>query len=196
MKKYFIIALVLVANLSMLLLACNEETQQQDTANLKLTTEELRAKGEYLVNSIGCDDCHSPKIMTPTGWEIDFDRRLSGHPANVPVGKVDTSVFKDWVYFATDLTAAAGPWGVSYAANLTSDDTGIGNWTEAQFFKAIREGKSKGMDGTRPLLPPMPWFVYKNLSNEDLRAIYTFLKSTKPVNNVVPAPHPIEALAE
>lgn len=193
MKNYVMIALVIVANLSMLLFACNE-AEKQDVTTLAPTQEQLRQKGEYLVNAMGCDDCHTPKKMGLNGPEIDVERRFSGHPADVPLGNVDTSMLKNWVFFAQGLTAAAGSWGVSYAANITSDETGIGNWTEAQFFKAIREGKSKGLDGARPLLPPMPWPMYKNLSNEDLRSIYTFLKSTKPVRNVVPAPHPIDAL--
>jgi hypothetical protein len=97
--------------------------------------------------------------------------------------------------FGQHFTAAAGPWGVSFAANLTSDESGIGNWTEEQFFKAIREGKSKGMDNTRPLLPPMPWENFKNLTDDDLRAMFAYLKSTKPVRNVVPAPIPPTELA-
>jgi hypothetical protein len=92
------------------------------------------------------------------------------------------------VLFNHNITAFVGPWGVSFAANLTSDETGIGNWTEAQFFKAIREGKYKGMDNTRPLLPPMPWNMYRNATDDDLRAIFTYLKSTAPVENRVPAP--------
>jgi cytochrome c553 len=86
------------------------------------------------------------------------------------------------------LTAAIGPWGISYAANLTPDDTGTGNWTEAQFMKAIREGKSKGLDGARPLLPPMPWEVARNMSDEDLKAVFAYLQSVKPIKNVVPNP--------
>ena len=75
---------------------------------------------------------------------------------------------------------------MSFSANLTSDPTGIGNWTEEQFFRAIREGKSKGLAESRPLMPPMPWQQYRNLKDEDLRAIFAFLKSTKPVENRVP----------
>jgi len=90
--------------------------------------------------------------------------------------------------FSAGMTAAAGPWGVSFAANLTSDDTGIGVWSEAQFIKAMREGKSKGLDNTRPLLPPMPWPSYKNLNDDDLKAVFAFLKTVKPIENVVPLP--------
>lgn len=87
-----------------------------------------------------------------------------------------------------DLTAAAGPWGISYAANITSDETGIGAWKEEQFKKSVREGKLKGLDGARPLLPPMPWQNFRKLTDLDLKAIYTFLQSTTPVKNVVPQP--------
>jgi hypothetical protein len=90
--------------------------------------------------------------------------------------------------FSDDLTTAVGAWGQSFAANLTSDATGTGNWKEEQFIKAIRDGKYKGLDNTRPLLMPMPWFVYKNLTDDDLKSIFAFLQTTNPVKNVVPAP--------
>ena len=83
---------------------------------------------------------------------------------------------------------------IAVITGVTSDATGIGNWKEEQFIKAIREGKYKGLDNTRPLLPPMPWFVYKNLTDDDLKSIFAFLKSTNPVKNVVPAPKPFNKL--
>lgn len=133
---------------------------------------QLVKRGEYLVNSIGCDDCHSPKKMGPNGPEVDMSLRLSGYPAQRPLQPADSDVLKNgWVLFGSDLTSAIGPWGASFAANITSDDTGIGKWTEAQFMKAIREGKSKGLDGSRPLLPPMPWQNFKKLNDEDLKSI-------------------------
>ena len=95
---------------------------------------------------------------------------------------------KDWILFSNGLTAAVGPWGVSYAANLTPDDTGIGNWKFEQFEIAIRKGKYKGIESNRPLLPPMPWQMISNMTDEDLKAVFTYLKSLPPVNNLVPAP--------
>jgi hypothetical protein len=92
--------------------------------------------------------------------------------------------------FYPDLTAAAGPWGVSFAANLTPDQSGIGTWTEEQFKRAIMQGKFKGIDGARTLLPPMPWFNFAALKDEDVSAIFAYLKSLKPVVNVVPQPIP------
>ena len=50
----------------------------------------------------------------------------------------------------------------------------------------MTEGKYKGMDNTRPLMPPMPWPNFRNLHEDDLQAIFAFLKSTKPVKNRVP----------
>jgi mono/diheme cytochrome c family protein len=156
--------------------------------------KDLIKKGEYLVTIAGCNDCHSPKIFGPHGPEPDPARLLSGHPEDRPITKVRHEVTKDFVLFDMGQTAAVGPWGVSYAANLTSDATGIGNWTEAQFFKAIREGKYKGLDNTRPLLPPMPWPNYAQMKDEDLKAIFAYLKSTKPVKNNVPATRPLSEL--
>ena len=151
-------------------------------------------RGEYLVTTSGCDDCHSPKRMGANGPELIPELRLSGFPKNGMLPPLDTQPVKNgWALFSPDLTAAVGPWGVSYAANITSDITGIGNWKEENFLRAIREGKSKGLEGSRSLLPPMPWFAYKNMTDEALKSNFAYLKTIRPVNNIVPAP---KALAE
>jgi hypothetical protein len=106
----------------------------------------------------------------------------------MPLAKIDSAASDSWLLFNASLTASVGPWGVSYAANLTSDDTGIGTWTEEQFFRSIREGKQKGLANGRMLLPPMPWPNFARLNDEDLKAIFYYLKSTKAVKNLVPAP--------
>lgn len=174
--------------------ACSDSSASEKKS-IAMTNEEKIQRGAYLVNSIGCDDCHSPKKVTETGFEIIPELRLSGHNAGKTSLKPATDAVKQgWLLFGNDLTTAVGPWGQSFAANLTSDATGIGNWKEEQFIKAIREGKYKGLDNTRPLLPPMPWFVYKNLNDDDLGSIFAFLKSTRPVKNVVPAPKPFSKL--
>jgi hypothetical protein len=90
-------------------------------------------------------------------------------------------------------TAAVGPWGTSFAANLTPDQTGIGTWTEEQFIRAMKQGKWKGLENSRNLLPPMPWQGYSQLPEDDLKAIFAYLKSIKPIYNSVPmAISPIE----
>jgi hypothetical protein len=129
--------------------------------------------------------------MTDKGPVMDYSRALSGHPANLPAPEVNRKEIEQKGLMVTQtLTAWVGPWGVSYAANLTSDATGIGNWTEKQFVRAIREGKYKGLENSRNLLPPMPWDMYRNMTDEELSAIFAYLKSTKPIKNVVPAPKP------
>ena len=187
-----IVALSIAATVIMYAVSNGNEKPEQPKP---MTQEEKVKRGEYLVNAVGCDDCHSPKKMGAQGPEIISELRFSGSPSSAQLPSVNTGeIKKGWMMFAPDLTSAAGPWGQSYAANISSDATGIGNWKEEQFIKALREGKYKGLDNTRPLLPPMPWFVYKNFSDDDLKSIFAFLKSTKPVHNVVPAPKPFSEL--
>ena len=146
-------------------------------------------RGQYLVTIMGCADCHAPKKMTAQGPAPDMDRFLSGHNSALPLGTFDKNILKtgEWVVFNGQSTAFAGPWGMSFAANLTPDETGIGNWSFEQFNTAMRKGKFKGLENSRPLMPPMPWFNYINMADEDMRAIFAYLKSIKPVSNVVPS---------
>lgn len=147
--------------------------------------------GEHLVLTSACHDCHSPKVMTEKGMDIDFSKALSGHPSEEPLFKVDRKQMESSGLIVTQtLTSWAGPWGVSYAANLTPDSTGIGNWKESNFITAIRKGKYKGIESNRDLLPPMPWQMYQNMSDDELKAIFAYLKSIKPIRNVVPQPEP------
>lgn len=187
-----IVVLSIAATVIMYAVSSGNEKSEQPKP---MTQEEKVKRGEYLVNAVGCDDCHSPKRMGKHEPEIIPELRFSGSPSTAQLPSVNTGeIKKGWMMFAPDLTSAAGPWGQSYAANISSDATGIGNWKEEQFIKALREGKYKGLDNTRPLLPPMPWFVYKNFSDDDLKSIFAFLKTTKPVHNVVPAPKPFSDL--
>lgn len=183
-------AVVLALTLSF----CKQENAQTPPETKAAATQtDLVKRGEYLVTIGGCNDCHSPKIMTAQGPAPDPARLLSGHPSSEalpPITDKSMTGPGQWTLFSPSLTAAVGPWGTSFAANLTPDDTGMGAWTEAQFFKAIREGKSKGMDGTRPMLPPMPWPSIAKMSDDDLRAVFAYLKSLPPVKNVVPNPMP------
>ena len=194
MKKTIFILAAITTVASFAMIACTSSPAKSDNP-VVISQDSLIKRGSYLVNAIGCDDCHSPKKMGPTGPELDMEHRFGGHLAGSPMGKANTSVMKDgWVLFAMDLTSAVGPWGQSFAANISSDETGIGNWSEEQFMRALREGKSKGLKEGRPLLPPMPWFVYKNMNDTDLKAIFAFLKTTKPVRNIVPGPKSLTEL--
>lgn len=183
-----IIILVTAIIMSIVLVSCSDQTKTTESTESAPSQEELIKRGAYLVNTSACHDCHSPKVMTPNGPEPDPERLLSGYRAEMPLPPIKIDALKDWVLFNQELTSAVGSWGVSFAANITSDETGIGNWTEEQFRTAIRKGKYKGLEGSRSLLPPMPWQMYRNMTDSDLNAIFVYLKSTKPVPNIVPAP--------
>lgn len=147
--------------------------------------------GEHLVTIAACNDCHTPKKMGPGGPELDSSLLLSGHPSQLAPFEVNRKDMESKGLVVTnDLTTWVGPWGISYTANLTSDATGIGGWQESNFITAIREGKYKGISSARSLLPPMPWQMYRNMTDDELKAIFAFLKSTKPIANVVPDPVP------
>jgi hypothetical protein len=188
MRKLFIAFCFPALIIGCVLFSC---TNQSSGSAATGTTPDSAAKikrGEYLVSIIGCDDCHSPKRMGPMGPEIIPELRLSGYPSSRPIQKADSHVVQQgWALFGPDLTSSVGPWGISFAANITSDETGIGNWPEENFIRAIRHGKYKGLENSRPLLPPMPWYNFKNMSDEDLKSMFAYLKTTKPVANVVPA---------
>lgn len=191
MKKTFLIftGLALIISASVLY-SCSDDKQKDDKVTAdEPKQEDVIKQGQHLVTIMGCNDCHSPKKMGASGPEIIPDLLLSGYPSDRPVVKFDSKLIKEgFPMLYPDLTAAAGPWGISFAGNLTPDDTGIGNWTEEQFKKAITEGKFKGLDGSRTLLPPMPWQNLKSLTNDEIHSIFMYLKSIKPVKNIVPSP--------
>jgi hypothetical protein len=151
-------------------------------------------RGAYLVKIMGCNDCHTPWKMGQNGPEADMSRMLSGHPEQVgPLGAVAAANGWAWTAAPTN-TAFSGPWGVSYTANLTPDqNTGLGIWTEDMFIRAIRTGRHMGT--SRPINPPMPWPMYRNASDDDLKAIFTYLRSIPPVTNHVPDYQPPAAVA-
>jgi mono/diheme cytochrome c family protein len=196
MKSKTLITCFLLSGFLLKSCAPTEKPAQADTPEpvavaAKMSHEDHVKRGAYLVEIMGCHDCHSPKIMTDQGPAPDPSRLLSGHPADEKLAAIaDKKILQNYALFNMGLTAGIGPWGTSFSANLTPDDTGLGAWTIDQFAKAIREGKSKGMDNTRMLLPPMPWQNLRNISDEDLAAIWAYLQSIPPVKNAVPAPIP------
>lgn len=153
------------------------------------TAEEMIERGQYLVTIGGCNDCHTPKVFSGGRTGLDEERLLSGHPADLEIpefGFDDIGPGK-WLLFNEHLTAGVGPWGVSFSANLTPDEeTGIGDWTETEFIDGMRTGTHRGIG--RPILPPMPWFNLATAPDEDLQAIFAYLKSIPPIENQVPDP--------
>ena len=197
MRKSLVVSLLSLTAMFVLTQCENAKTDKPETLVSAKTDyngfESMAKWGENLVTVSACNDCHSPKKMTPMGMEIDSSRLLAGHIAGSPEPDVNKKEAQaKGLVVTSDLTTWVGPWGTSYTANLTSDATGIGNWTEEQFIRAIREGKFKGLPNARSLLPPMPWQMYRNYRDEELKAMFAYLKSTRPVKNVVPAALPPE----
>jgi cytochrome c553 len=145
------------------------------------------ARGAHLVRTMGCNDCHTPWKIGPRGPEPDMSRALTGHPADL-VMPAPPAVPQPWGWVAAATnTAFAGPWGVSFTANLTPDpETGLGRWTESMFMQTMRTGRHEGKG--RPLLPPMPFQIIAALDDEDIRSLFAYLQSLPPVRNRVPQP--------
>lgn len=170
----------------------NNASDSANTANLyggEFETE--LAWGEHLVITGGCGDCHTPKKMGPNGPESDMTLALSGHPSQMPAPPISQAeAAQKGLAVTQTLTAWVGPWGVSFTGNITSDSTGIGNWTLEQFTRVLREGKFKGLENGRPIMPPMPIEATMHYTDKEIKAIFQYLKSTKPIKNVVPAYQP------
>lgn len=149
-------------------------------------------RGKYLVSAMGCNDCHTPWRMGAAGPEPDMSRMLSGHPAgaDLPPAPAGSSAWP--VAAAGTMTAWAGPWGTSFTANLTPDpETGLGRWTPEEFIAALRTGRHQGRG--RQILPPMPWSMIRQLTDDDLRAVFAYLHSIPAIHNKVKEPLPPQA---
>lgn len=200
MKSKTLQITVVIMSVMAVIAACSEaggnktELKKEDISTIrKKEKDELIARGQYLVTVALCNDCHSPKIMTPHGPILDSSRLFSGFPSEKGIPTLSEALAKDqnWVKMSQDVTAFAGPWGMTFAANLTPDEaTGIGNWTEDVFIKTLRTGKHLGQEGGRPVMPPMPWEMVAKMTDEDLSAVYSYLMSLPAINNRVPAPIP------
>jgi mono/diheme cytochrome c family protein len=147
-------------------------------------------RGEYLVTIGLCNDCHTPLMMGPGGPEPDMSRMLSGHPQDIAV-TAPATVAEPWIGgISSTLTAWSGPWGVSFTANLTPDpETGVlRDFTEEQFIQTMRTGRHQGQG--RQILPPMPWPYIGKMTDEDLKAVFAYLRQIPAVTNKVPDPIP------
>lgn len=116
-------------------------------------------RGRYLVGVMSCGDCHTPGTFYGAP---DNTRRLAGSEIG-------------W----------RGPWGVTFARNLTPDpETGLGSWSEGEIVRALTRGIKK--DGS-PILPPMPWQNFSTLTEGDAHAIVAYLATLPAVRHAVPA---------
>ena len=152
-------------------------------------TADRIARGKYLVTTSGCHDCHTPWKMGDKGPEPDMTRALAGHPEGMVLPPPPQPVGPWIVAAAATNTAWAGPWGISFTANLTPDpETGLGKWTQRNFTETIRTGRHMGRG--REIQPPMPIQVYRNFTDADLEAIFGYLRTLPAIRNRVPEPLP------
>jgi len=147
-------------------------------------------RGRYLVTGFGCADCHTPMKLGANGPEPDLTRQYSGHPSSLVMPPAPVLPQGPWIAtIAATMTAWSGPWGTSYTANLTPDEeTGLGKWTADEFVATLKTGRHMGRG--REILPPMPIQATKNLTDEDLRAMFAYLRTLPAVSNRVPDPLP------
>ena len=135
------------------------------------------ARGKFLAEVLGCVECHTPR---GADGKPDPKFLMAGHRAEDGAPTWDEAMGAKGVGMVVSSagTAYAGPWGTTYARNLTPDPTtGIGKWNDEAFMYVLREGTLK---------PPMPNLLYGNLSDDDLKAIFAWLQSIPPVKNLVP----------
>jgi hypothetical protein len=162
-------------------------TDGQDAAGAAPQKQVRIQRGAYLVGMMGCNDCHTPWKMGPAGPEPDLSRALTGHPQDAVLPPAPAAA-GPWIWHGSATnTAFAGPWGVSFTANLTPDkETGLGSGTEEMFIATMRTARHQGKG--RPILPPMPVKMIGKANDEDLKSIFAYLQSLAPVKNKVPAP--------
>jgi hypothetical protein len=195
-RQLLLLCAVSICVFSFYLFSCNDSKTAKDepasgTESKTMSKEEMIKRGDYLVTTGSCNDCHSPKVFTAQGPVPDSTKLLSGHQAGSPLPPIHAKSLQpgNWMLMAADITAFVGPWGISYTANLTPDSaTGIGAWSEAIFINTIRSGKHLG--NGRDILPPMPWQFISKMTDDDLKSVYAYLMSLPAISNRVPGPVP------
>ncbi|OGU32687.1 MAG: cytochrome C [Ignavibacteria bacterium GWA2_35_9] len=119
--------------------------------------------GKYLVTIASCSECHT---QSNKGEPLPGMYLAGGQTFNFPAGVVSS-------------------------ANITPDAvTGIGNWTKEDFLNRFRfynseEAQNVPVNLEKDFNTPMPWLMYSGMTDEDLGAIYEYLRTIKPVNNSV-----------
>lgn len=188
-NRPYVFACVFLLVIALASTGCEQSTAE--TAGLERADGEsgeqtLVKRGEYLVTVAVCHDCHTPLVMGPEGPEPDMTRALSGHPQDLPVGDPPARPAEAGIWlWAPHNTAFFSDAGTAYAINLTPDEnTGTGIWTEEIFINTLRSGRHWGV--SRPILPPMPWPYFRQMTDEDLKAIWAYLRTVPPISNRVP----------
>ena len=137
-------------------------------------TEARLARGKYLAEGpASCFHCHTEHDYSNPEYPILQDKKGAGWAMPIP-----------------ELNHIS-------ARNITQDrETGLGNWTDDEIARAIREGVSR--DGTA-LFPIMPYLMFRSMDDEDVKSIVVYLRTIKPVRNQVATrqlPGPLEYIVK
>lgn len=167
MKKFFKIAMYIFGGLFVLLVIgyaylMTSFPKAEPAPDMKIVaTPEMIEKGKYLANTFaGCIDCHSMR---------DYDKFAGPlKPGTEGMGGMD---FGEGAGFVP-------------AKNITSDkETGIGDWTDGEIFRAVTQGVDR--DG-KMLGPMMPFTFFRNMDENDVKAIIAYIRTLPPIRNEVP----------
>jgi mono/diheme cytochrome c family protein len=128
--------------------------------NVKPDSKDIISYGAYMVNSAACIDCHTPKengqYVVSKSFSGGFTFNLGSFKAN--------------------------------SGNITPDSlTGIGKWTEEMFLEKFKTCRDPAKYTTNPgkINSIMPWSLFSNMSDSDIKAIYAYLRTVTPVKNLV-----------
>jgi cytochrome c553 len=164
MKTFFkVVGIVLLVVVALAVIGVSwlslRKPAQRDAVTEKIeATPERLARGNYLVHHVSiCTDCHS---------ERTYQYGLPFKPGREGAGG-----------FIWD--AKIGFPGTLPAANITPDpETGLGNWTDGEILRAMREGVDR--EG-KALFPIMPYGHFRSMSDDDAKSIVVYLRSLKPI---------------
>lgn len=162
-----VLALIAVAVAGVGVFVVTKKPEQRPAANWKIESTPPRvARGAHLAYVLGCRECHTKTDSTRFAFPpAEGAEPLAG---------------------GTCYGAKWGMPGKLCMSNITPDEeTGIGSWTDGEIARAIREGVDK--DG-RVLFPMMPYTYYRQLSDDDTKALIAYLRTVAPVKNAVPEP--------
>jgi len=138
-------------------------------------------RGEYLVRIARCGHCHTPRPLSGTFRERRLEMEFGGgrrFETKPTFDELETDPGS-----ATRPAVDPGPpEGFVTSPNITTDPSGIPYYTESIFIQTIRTGR---VAGVRPLTRAMVWFEFRKLNDEDLKAIFLFLRSVPPVKHRV-----------
>lgn len=157
-----LVVVLLVAG-AVMWLTVRKPAQRPASAERIEATPERLARGKYLVHHVAdCLSCHSDHLMT---FGVPIKPGTEGQ-GGFPFGP------------------EFGVPGVVCAQNITSDpETGLGNWTDGEILRAMREGIDR--EGNA-LFPMMPYVGYRELADEDAKSIVVYLRTLKPIRNETP----------